>query len=349
MKKHIVRHFFAFTLTIVLAFTATACAATENTSEAPPAEMKEVRIGFPSAGGDWPGNILGVAAENGYLDEYLNALGYKASLNGFVGAAPAIHEALVAKELDYVVYAGMAADLSKTNGIEHTLLSITGWGSSWKFIVREGAGIETLADLKGKKIAYTRGASPHMYVIRVLNEAGLTFDDIEPINSTLPEGIAGIVSGTIDATVVVSGQEGELVNTGSAKVMHNGFASDRATYYEPSVFIARTEAYQENKDVAVAIQKALLKAKDWAQADPDRFFKLQADRSGYPLEVVLATAEYDLNISTPLNLDKLYIDSLKSIETFLRDNELITGSIDFDTWVDDYVVTTAKKEYDSEK
>jgi sulfonate transport system substrate-binding protein len=310
-----------------------------------PLDLTPVRIGFPSGGGDWPGTILGVAKEYGYLEEYLNPLGYTADLQAFVGAAPAIHEALVSKELDYVVYAGMASVLSKSNGIEHTLLSVTSWGSSWKLIARTGAGIESPADLKGKKIAYTRGASPHMYAIRVLSEGGLTFDDIEPLNSTIPEGLAGIISDTIDATVVLAGQEAELIESGDAAVIHNGFTADPDIYYEPMVFIGRTEAYKANPAIAVAIQKALLRAKDKAKSDVDAYFALQSERSGYPLAVVLETAERDLDVSVPLNLDAKYIDSLKGIEGFLRENELITGTIDYDAWIDDYVVKTAAEEY----
>ena len=59
-------------------------------------EYKEVQIGFPSAGSDWAEGTLALAQEKGYLDEYLHPLGYDAKLTAFTGAAPAIHEALVA-------------------------------------------------------------------------------------------------------------------------------------------------------------------------------------------------------------------------------------------------------------
>ncbi|MDR2516648.1 MAG: ABC transporter substrate-binding protein [Spirochaetaceae bacterium] len=331
-----------------LAWGAVSCAEKKNAPDVQGA-LRDLRIGYPTSGGDWPIGLLGVARDRGYLDEYLGPLGYKASLHGFVGAAPAIHEALVAKELDYVIYAGMAAVLSKSNGIGHTLLSVTNWGSDWKLLVREGAGINSPADLKGKKVAYTRGASPHMYLIRVLNEGGLTFNDIEALNTTLPEGIAGLVSRTIDATVVSAGREAELVANGTAKVIHTGFTANRDVYYEPSVFIGRTEAYQADRDAAAAIQQALLKAKAWAAEDPDRYFQLLAEKRGDPLSLILETAEYDFDISSPLNLNVEYIDALKKIETFLRDNALITGSIDFNSWVDPYAVNRARDEYGREK
>ena len=230
-------------------------------TESPIGNLKVVNIGFPSSGSDWADGALAVANEYGYLDEYLNPLGYSAKLNAFVGAAPAIHEALVSKDLDYVVYAGMAGVLGNANGIDTKLLAITKFTGNWRLIASTQSGIESIQDLKGKKIAYTRGASPHMYLIRVLNEAGYTFDDIEAINTTIPDGVTGVTTGNIDAAIVSAGMEAPLVDAGSAKVIHSGFDSDKNVYYEPSVLIGRTDAIAENNDVAVAIMKALKKGK----------------------------------------------------------------------------------------
>ena len=72
-----------------------------------------VNIGFPSAGYQWAEGALAVAEEKGYLDEYLNPLGYDADLIPFTGAAPAIHEALVSGDLDYAYYAGFAGIMAK--------------------------------------------------------------------------------------------------------------------------------------------------------------------------------------------------------------------------------------------
>ncbi|MDR2923208.1 MAG: ABC transporter substrate-binding protein [Treponema sp.] len=311
--------------------------------------LKTVKIGFPSSGSAWPGGIFGAASEYGFLDEYLNKTGYKAELVSFVGAAPAIHEALVAKELDYVVYAGMASVLSKSIGIDHTLISITQWGSGWSFIAGTKSGIDTIHDLRGKKLAYQRGASPHMYFIRVLNEAGLTIDDIEPLNTTIPEGIAGIIAGSIGGSVISSGQEVDLVRDGVVKVIHKGFDADKNVYFEPFVFIARSDVHKANPDVAVAIQKAFLKARDKAKEDVDAYYRLMSDKSGLPLESVLSTAEYDLNVSLPLNLDDFYIASLKDILVFLQDNKMTTGNVDFNAWLDKSVYIRAAREYADEK
>jgi len=339
MKKYFYSVFFTLLVASVLLFSA--CSSKK--------EITTIRIGHPSSGGDWPGNSFGVALTNGYLDEYLEPLGYKYENKSFLGAAPAIHEALVAKELEYVVYAGFAGVLSKANSIDHTLISVARWGASWKLLVRNGSGIEKLSDLKGKKVSYMRGASPHMYLLKVLNEAGLTFNDVEAINANLPEGLAGLASNTIDAAVVSAGYEKKLVQEGTAKVIHVQFNADKEIYFEPTVFIARTDFHKANPEVAVAIEKAFLKARDWMKEDPDRFFKLTSEKTGNPLEIVLETANYDINSLIPLNLDDVYINSLKDILFFLKENELTKGTIDFATWPDKTVWVKALEEYQSGK
>ena len=122
-----------------------------------------VNIGFPSAGYQWAEGALAVAEEKGYLDEYLNPLGYDADLIPFTGAAPAIHEALVSGDLDYAYYAGFAGIMAKSNGIDTKLLTVTSFGSVWQLAVSTDSGITSLQDLKGKTISYQRGATPQMY------------------------------------------------------------------------------------------------------------------------------------------------------------------------------------------
>jgi sulfonate transport system substrate-binding protein len=45
-------------------------------------------------------------------------------------------------------------------------------------VTRPNAGIQRLPDLKGKRIAVTRGTDPHIFLLRALNSIGLTKKDI---------------------------------------------------------------------------------------------------------------------------------------------------------------------------
>ncbi|WP_190973639.1 ABC transporter permease subunit [Bifidobacterium callitrichos] len=312
-------------------------------------DLKTLRFGYPSSGTNWNNGVLGVALEKGYLDEYLKPLGYKASGTGFVGAAPALHEALTGGDLDYVDYAGFAGILGKSKGIDTTLLAVTEYNSGWRLVASTKSGITSIKDLKGKKVAYMRGATPQMYLIKVLQQAGLKFSDIEAVNTDLPSGLSTLATNGIDAAVVSAGQEQQLVDEGKAKVIHSGIKADRKTFYEPTVLIARTDFAKQHPDVSAAVIKALLKAKDDIVKDPAAFNKLSAERSGNPLNVVEATAVDDPKVGHPVTLTPALINSMKQVQQFELDNKLIANPIDVQAWTDPAPLKQAIEEYEQGK
>lgn len=332
----------------VLAVAATAVVALPIQAKAADAPTKTVRIGFPSSGNNFASGLLGVAETKGYLDEYLEPLGYKAEVTGFVGAAPALHEALSSGDLDYVDYAGFAGILGKSKGIDTTLLAVTDFGSGWRLVVSKSSGIKSLKDLKGKKVAYMRGATPQMYLVRVLAEAGLTFDDIVPVNASLPDGLSTLASGGVDAAVVSGGQETQLANEGLVKVLHDGAKADSSTYFEPTVLIGRTAYAKDHQDVSVAILKALLKARADVIADPEGFIKLSSEKSGNPIEVIKAQNVADQKTLRPASLSDDMLDAMKNVQQFELDNKIIQSEVDIEAWTDSSALKQAIEEYGSD-
>jgi hypothetical protein len=71
-------------------------------------------------------------------------------------------------------------------------------------VVRGNAGIETLADLKGKRVVADYGAFAGSSITAeaALANAGLTTDDIEVVSvSSYPEGVNAVIEGRADAAV----------------------------------------------------------------------------------------------------------------------------------------------------
>ena len=332
----------------VLAVAATAFIALPVQAKAADAPTKTVRIGFPSSGNNFASGLLGVAETKGYLDEYLEPLGYKAEVTGFVGAAPALHEALSSGDLDYVDYAGFAGILGKSKGIDTTLLAVTDFGSGWRLVVSKSSGVKSLKDLKGKKVAYMRGATPQMYLVRVLAEAGLTFDDIVPVNASLPDGLSTLASGGVDAAVVSGGQETQLANEGLVKVLHDGAKADSSTYFEPTVLIGRTAYAKDHQDVSVAILKALLKARADVIADPEGFIKLSSEKSGNPIEVIKAQNVADQKTLRPASLSDDMLAAMKNVQQFELDNKIIQSEVDIEAWTDSSALKQAIEECGSD-
>lgn len=59
--------------------------------------------------------------------------------------------------------------------------------------------IKTVADLKGKKIAATKGTDPFLFTLRTLQQAGLSKDDVELVHLQHADGRTALERGDVDA------------------------------------------------------------------------------------------------------------------------------------------------------
>jgi taurine transport system substrate-binding protein len=71
-----------------------------------------------------------------------------------------------------------------------------------QLVAREGSGIETVADLKGKKIGVPFVSTTHYQLLFALEDAGLSATDAEVLNMAPPAVAAAWERGDIDATFI---------------------------------------------------------------------------------------------------------------------------------------------------
>src|SRR5580698_3301756 len=72
-------------------------------------------------------------------------------------------------------------------------------GAPQSILLPAGSKIQTLADLKGKKLAFGRGSSANNFALLVLEKAGLRYDEIEPVYLGPADAGAAFERGAIDA------------------------------------------------------------------------------------------------------------------------------------------------------
>ncbi|WP_060770748.1 aliphatic sulfonate ABC transporter substrate-binding protein [Methylobacterium sp. AMS5] len=75
-------------------------------------------------------------------------------------------------------------------------------GSGSAILLPKGSPIATLADLKGKRVAFAKGSSAHNLTVAALEKAGLSYRDITPVLLAPADGAAAFAGGTIDAWTV---------------------------------------------------------------------------------------------------------------------------------------------------
>ena len=108
-------------------------------------------------------------------------------------------EFLNASAIDFGSTAGAAALIAKING--NPIKSIYAYSRpEWTALVTKGdSAIKGLADLKGRRIAVTRGTDPHIFLVRALQSVGLTEKDVTLVLLQHADGKLALTRGDVDA------------------------------------------------------------------------------------------------------------------------------------------------------
>jgi len=89
-------------------------------------------------------------------------------------------------------------------------------------LVRNESPLHSVAELKGRKVAFQKGSSAHNVVLRVLNKAGLTLKDIQPIYLTPADARAAFENGSVDAWAIWDPYYSIALNEGHSRLLANG-------------------------------------------------------------------------------------------------------------------------------
>ena len=79
-------------------------------------------------------------------------------------------------------------------------------------LARKDAPIQTIADLKGKRVGYVRATTAHYFLSKQLEQAGLGFNDIQAISLTPADGLSAFARGELDAWAIY-GYNGQIART----------------------------------------------------------------------------------------------------------------------------------------
>src|ERR1700729_1931510 len=108
-------------------------------------------------------------------------------------------EFLNASSIDFGSTAGSAALLGKINGNPVKSIYVYSRPEWTALVTRKDTTINKIEDLKGKRVAVTRGTDPHIFLVRALQSVGLGEKDIVPVLLQHPDGKIALVRGDVDA------------------------------------------------------------------------------------------------------------------------------------------------------
>jgi sulfonate transport system substrate-binding protein len=157
---------------------------------------RQVRIGFQKGSA-----VLVLARKQQVVEKRLKALGVPSVTWVEFQFGPPMLEALGAGAIDLGSVGDTPPVFAQAGGAALVYAAATP-STQHAVLVRKDSPIRTLADLKGRKVAFGKGSSAQNVVVKALATAGLTFKDIVPTYLSPADATAAFNGGNIDAWVV---------------------------------------------------------------------------------------------------------------------------------------------------
>ena len=287
----------SFTLSIALALAA--CAdnngvgkATATTPEKSSKTVAEIRIGHQKSGS------LVFLKDQKFLEQELAKQKIQVKWVEFPSGPPML-EALNTGNLDFAttgeappVFAQAAS--SGLVYVAHEKASPDSEG----LLIPKGSAITDPKQLKGKRIAVTKGSSAHYTLVQALKKYGIAYTDVQPIYLQPSDARAAFEQGNVDAWVVWEPYRAAAEKQLGARTLFN--AKGLKPSY--SFYLARKEFAAEHPELIQAVVAQVDKADQAINADLEGFGKITAKLIGLPEDIAIEGVkrrQYGASFITP--------------------------------------------------
>jgi sulfonate transport system substrate-binding protein len=156
-------------------------------------KLNEIRI-------DWAtyNPVSMVLKEKGLLEKEFEKDGVGIRWVQTLGSNKAL-EFLNAGSIDFGSTAGAAALIGRINGNPIKSIYVYSRPEWTALVTGKDTSINKIEDLKGRRVAVTRGTDPHIFLVRALRSVGLSERDITPVLLQHPDGKTALIRGDVDA------------------------------------------------------------------------------------------------------------------------------------------------------
>jgi sulfonate transport system substrate-binding protein len=229
------------------------------------------------------------------------------------------NEALRANAIDVGSTAGSAALLARSNGSPIQVIDIFSQPEWAAIVVPKGSPITSVADLKGKKIAATKGTDPYFFLLQALETAGLKPADVTVEALQHADGWAALQNGSVDAWAgldpIMAGAEEAGATLLYRNVAFNSYG-----------FLDATESFIKDKpDLAQAVVDAYEQARAWAQAHPDETAAILAKEAGLDIAVASKVIKERSNLGVDPVPGAAQVDVLAKIGPIFVESGDVSG------------------------
>lgn len=282
------------------------------------AEDKVIRIGYQKYG-----NVILLKAK-GTLEPKLEAIGYKVTWAEFPFGPPLL-EAINAGAIDFG-HTGEAPPVfaqAAGSAIVYVAHEPPAPGGE-AILVPKDSPIKSVAELKGKKVAYAKGSNANYFAVKALEKAGVKYAEFEPVHLAPADARAAFESGKVDAWSIWDPFYASAEATANARVLQDG----TGVVSNHQFYLAGKSAVEKHAKAIEVVLAELNAVNEWVRQDPKAAAEQLAPGTGVPaaiLETALKRQSYGVK-----PLDAKVIEEQQKIGDLFHSLGLIPKTIKVD-------------------
>jgi len=239
---------------------------------------------------------------------------------------------LQGNSIDFGSTAGAAALLSRANGNPIKVVYIYEQPEWTALVVAKDSTAKDIRDLRGKKIAAQKGTDPYFFLLRTLNQAGLSQADIQYVNLPHADGRTALERGQVDAW---SGLDPHMaaseLQAGSKLIYRN---KDFNTY---GFLNSREDFLRKYPETTKKVIELYERAKKWIVDNPEGAAQILADEAQINLEVAKRELNDRMNFNTSGIPGEAHASVLRAVVPIINAEQLANPGANVDKAVTDLV------------
>ncbi|MBO4226797.1 sulfonate ABC transporter substrate-binding protein [Bradyrhizobium neotropicale] len=238
------------------------------------AAVKEIRVGYQKNG------VLVIARQRAALENHFKPAGIEVKWVEF-SSGPPMMEAMNVGSVDFGAVGDSPPVFAQAAGAAIVYAAGQPITNGQGILVPQNSAIRTIADLKGKRVGFTKGSSAHNIVVQTLEKAGLTYNDITPVYLTPPDAGPAFANGSIDAWAIWDPYFAIGETKQNGRILVNSYEITKTN----SFFIANRGFARNHGPVLQQMIDVLASTANWAEAHRGEVAKSLSAVTGIPLDI----------------------------------------------------------------
>jgi len=236
--------------------------------------------------------------------------------------------AVATGSVDFGIYGLAAATLGGANG-EPIVVIGAACNRGMAVVAGKDAPINSIKDLKGKKVAIWPGSTQEVVILDRLSAEGMTINDIQSVRVSFSDMAPALARGDIDAYVGAEPGPGISLANGVGKIIEYPYTTPTGSLN--MVLTTRREMIAKDPELIRTLLKIHRKASEYAMSDREAFVAMAAQKLGQQKPSIEKAAP---NVELTWKIDDLFLKQAEYYGSQMLSKKQIRQLPDYKTFID---------------